>query len=763
MLQVALPIDWPLSQAIQQKAICVTCNYEARAFGVHKLQRIAEAKRMCPRLVLVSGEDLTPFRAVSSAVFELIRSAFTPHVQRLGMDEVFLDVSDAVDALEAGCPLEPPSTPSLPWAGFVFAGQPHAKATVERQVPLAALAHGWSTGRGALAALAAAAGNAGSLGDAGSLPAATGSSAARSAEPAWSRYARARPSAAAASSAAPAGAADAGGCAEDALAGRAAAGAAPRSPLLPQEEVDPEPSDAVPCPDASARWAPTPVTLVPVGAAPGRAEHRLRLASALAARIRFAVASRLGIRCCAGVGTSKLAAKFAVNLRKPASQSVLLPSGMPTFLASLRVQALPGVGHTATKRLRALAGVESVPQLLVAPRALVEEALGNKGLAARALSLARGIDDDPVKASGPPRTISDEDSFRALRGVARASAELRRIAADLLPRLDADAARFGRRPRALRVALRTDRERRQTRQQPFPDAALSAHVCSGAELARRRAAGSPAGPRASEESATAQDSRTAGQRSGVLAEAAERLALAAGLEEGVRITLLSVGAGNFSEPSRGVDSLGGQAAAGSLGSGAALTLERFLAQPAAAAESPSRERTREGHPPATEPTLPCSAPAAEPGLGSPVRGDTPALSGHRSARGPSSSPARPRPGPGGSQPARPAGACEEVWAALPLEVKQELAGSSQALRHQTQRRPQQRQQQQQQQRQLQQRKRPRHSGGSAGAGAKRPSLRGAAAAKPRPAARRGTLQAQAGGRRQTERGLLGYFAAGADL
>ncbi|KAA0161080.1 hypothetical protein FNF27_03998 [Cafeteria roenbergensis] len=128
--------------AIQQKAICVTCNYEARAFGVHKLQRIAEAKRMCPRLVLVSGEDLTPFRAVSSAVFELIRSAFTPHVQRLGMDEVFLDVSDAVDALEAGCPLEPPSTPSLPWAGFVFAGQPHAKATVERQVPLAALAHG---------------------------------------------------------------------------------------------------------------------------------------------------------------------------------------------------------------------------------------------------------------------------------------------------------------------------------------------------------------------------------------------------------------------------------------------------------------------------------------------------------------------------------------------------------------------------------------------------------------------------------------------
>lgn len=735
------------SQAIQQKAICVTCNYEARDFGVHKLQRIADAKRLCPRLVLVSGEDLTPFRAVSEAVFELIRSAFTPHVQRLGMDEVFLDVSDAVDSLEAGCPFEPSALPSLPWAGFVYAGPLHAKATVERQVPLAALAHGWSSGRGALAALAAAAGNAGALGDAGTSVGTIGSEAARTAEPAWSRYARAPPGSATASEAPTSGPEDPEGRAP-AISGAASPGAASpgatRELSATREDDDPEPSDAVPCPDASARWAPTPVTLVPVGAAPGRAEHRLRLASALAARIRFAVASRLGIRCCAGVGASKLAAKFAVNLRKPASQSVLLPSGMSSFLASLRVQALPGVGHTATKRLRALAGVETVPQLLVAPRALVEEALGSEGLAARALSLARGLDDDPVKASGPPRTISDEDSFRSLRGVERASAELRRIAADLLPRLDADAGHFGRRPRALRVALRTDRERRQTRQQPFPDAALSAHVCSGAELARRRAAGALAAARgegAAEESAAAQDSRTAGQRSAVLAEAAERLALAAGLTDGVRITLLSVGAGNFSQASRGVDSLGGQAAAGSLGSGAALTMERFLAQPVLAAASPLGAAAV---PPqaAGEAASARECPVVPPSPAAGVHTDEAVPPEDSPARSPAGSPARP--GPGASHPARPPGVCEAVWAALPLEVQRELVGSSQAQ-------------------QQKQRKRPRPRGGPVGSSAKRPSLRGAAVAKSRPAARRGTAQPRGGGRRQPSVGLLGYFATGADL
>ena len=43
----------------------VTCNYPARARGVTKLMGIAEAKKKCPELVLVSGEDLTRYRDMS--------------------------------------------------------------------------------------------------------------------------------------------------------------------------------------------------------------------------------------------------------------------------------------------------------------------------------------------------------------------------------------------------------------------------------------------------------------------------------------------------------------------------------------------------------------------------------------------------------------------------------------------------------------------------------------------------------------------------
>ena len=50
---------------IQQKYLLVTCNYPARARGVTKLMGITEAKKKCPELVLVSGEDLTRYREMS--------------------------------------------------------------------------------------------------------------------------------------------------------------------------------------------------------------------------------------------------------------------------------------------------------------------------------------------------------------------------------------------------------------------------------------------------------------------------------------------------------------------------------------------------------------------------------------------------------------------------------------------------------------------------------------------------------------------------
>ncbi|KAH8722894.1 hypothetical protein GQ44DRAFT_657338 [Phaeosphaeriaceae sp. PMI808] len=87
-----------LPLAIQQKQIVVTCNYEARRRGLHKLQLITEAKRLCPDLVIILGEDLTPFRNVSKLLYAFLASfSWNARSERLGFDEVFMDVSDIVD------------------------------------------------------------------------------------------------------------------------------------------------------------------------------------------------------------------------------------------------------------------------------------------------------------------------------------------------------------------------------------------------------------------------------------------------------------------------------------------------------------------------------------------------------------------------------------------------------------------------------------------------------------------------------------------
>ncbi|XP_066245424.1 DNA polymerase iota [Euwallacea similis] len=80
---------------IQQKSIVVTSNYVAREFGIKKCMPIPEAIKLCPNLVLVKGEDLYEYRKMSQQVFELL-SQYSQFVERLGLDENFVDVSELV-------------------------------------------------------------------------------------------------------------------------------------------------------------------------------------------------------------------------------------------------------------------------------------------------------------------------------------------------------------------------------------------------------------------------------------------------------------------------------------------------------------------------------------------------------------------------------------------------------------------------------------------------------------------------------------------
>lgn len=85
--------DKPLG--VKQKNLVVTCNYVARSMGVKKCVWVKEALEALPDLVLVDGSDLTHYRRFSSEISAVAQS-FTPDVERLGLDENFVDITEIV-------------------------------------------------------------------------------------------------------------------------------------------------------------------------------------------------------------------------------------------------------------------------------------------------------------------------------------------------------------------------------------------------------------------------------------------------------------------------------------------------------------------------------------------------------------------------------------------------------------------------------------------------------------------------------------------
>ncbi|KAL1523746.1 hypothetical protein AB1Y20_018674 [Prymnesium parvum] len=84
---------------VQQKMIVITSNYAARAHGVRKGDSVDAVRRKCPSIRLLCGEDLTFYRSVSQRVFELLCAwrGGASAVERAGMDEFYVDLSDEVE------------------------------------------------------------------------------------------------------------------------------------------------------------------------------------------------------------------------------------------------------------------------------------------------------------------------------------------------------------------------------------------------------------------------------------------------------------------------------------------------------------------------------------------------------------------------------------------------------------------------------------------------------------------------------------------
>lgn len=78
--------------ARDRRGVLTTCNYEARAFGVHSAMPTFMALQRCPKLIVLPTR-FDVYRRESAVIREIMHR-FTPLVETLSLDEAYLDVSE---------------------------------------------------------------------------------------------------------------------------------------------------------------------------------------------------------------------------------------------------------------------------------------------------------------------------------------------------------------------------------------------------------------------------------------------------------------------------------------------------------------------------------------------------------------------------------------------------------------------------------------------------------------------------------------------
>ncbi|XP_072272577.1 DNA polymerase iota [Pyxicephalus adspersus] len=196
--------------------------------------------------------------------------------------------------------------------------------------------------------------------------------------------------------------------------------------------------------------------------------RRLVAGSHVAADIRAAVHSRLGLTGCAGIACNKVLSKLVSGTFKPNQQTVLFPESINHLINSLNhVKRIPGIGYKTAQRLEGL-GLSSVCALQSCPVTVLEKEFGSP-MAHRIQQLSRGEDYSPVTPSGPPQSLSEEDSFKKCSTVSEVKLKIEELLRSLLKRLHVD----GRSPHTLRLTLRQSSPinryfNRESRQCPIP-------------------------------------------------------------------------------------------------------------------------------------------------------------------------------------------------------------------------------------------------------------------------------------------------------
>lgn len=128
-------------------------------------------------------------------------------------------------------------------------------------------------------------------------------------------------------------------------------------------------------------------------------------ADAVGEELRERVGTELGLPLQVGIASSKFLARLAAREAGERGMLQVAPGGETRFLAPLAAALLDGVGRKTAAALAEL-GAQTIGDVVALGAERLEEAFGTHGL--RILALARGEDDEPVRAERHPQSLSRE-------------------------------------------------------------------------------------------------------------------------------------------------------------------------------------------------------------------------------------------------------------------------------------------------------------------------------------------------------------------
>jgi len=152
----------------------------------------------------------------------------------------------------------------------------------------------------------------------------------------------------------------------------------------------------------------------------------LPTATLVAKTIRKQIWEELNLTASAGVAPNKFLAKIASDWKKPNGLFVIQPHEVESFLTSLPVGRIPGVGRVTEARMEA-AGIKTVGDIRQLELESLEAQFGRWGT--RLFELARGIDHHPVVPNRIRKQISAEDTFPSDIPLTACEQHIRQLAA----------------------------------------------------------------------------------------------------------------------------------------------------------------------------------------------------------------------------------------------------------------------------------------------------------------------------------------------